>query len=1144
MRLVILGPPGAGKGTQAKRLADAFAVPVISTGDVFRKNIADRTELGVLVDEIMKSGKYAPDEVTNDLVRNRLAEDDALAGFVLDGYPRTAAQVDELDDMLSDLECSLDVVLDLTVNTDEVVGRLLRRAELEGRPDDTEDVIRHRLDVYAEQTAPLVDLYGGRGLLLQVDGMGEIDEVTERLLKALNREGAAVVGLGRAAPVELGRVGSTRCLVVNTRRPWDVPVDGIVLSTGGEVLGALGRTLQDRFPRAPWTSLDLAKVFVDAPGVVPGNAVSPSFICATLHDDPKIAPTLTEALRNISPAITAAVRRAAEIRCRTLLIPLLGAGGIGLSSEAAARALIPAVRTALATPGFEQVIFLARTSEEALAIREAWPTRRTLAGGVTSDLVDPAQGIPLASDQLGVGVYAEMMAAVIAAEATPTPLSVGLFGEWGSGKSSFMGLLRQQISERASFGAPYLPNIVQIGFNAWTYADTNLWASLGDEIFRQLAGLEAHESAERERQLTALRHELDTSGERAQQLRRASETAQHHTAELRAELERIRRDRNLSLGLLLQATDAELKPEWKRLGIDDEIERGQVLVDHLRGTRTDALTLRRALTDRRAPLLGALAFISALAILAGLLTRDQIQTWLAGLGTTGLIATWAVATSYLMGARRAMRRLASFVRNLEQAQDEQLNRRTGKALQAIRTAEAREHVLQSEYDQVLAKAGELGRELAELSPGRRLYSFLTERAASADYRANLGLTSIIRRDFEQLADLMNEWDPTQHEGIEKPIDRIVLYIDDLDRCSPEQVVQVLQAVHLLLALDLFVVVVGVDPRWLLHSLRQQYPSNINGNRSSVGPSSSAGEDDASEQWRTSPQDYLEKIFNIPFVLPGLTPTGFESMIRELSAAEPSSRRPHHASPGQDGSGQRLELTSTDDAGPYDVSLGPSQTEQVAPPVQQGSEADQVRHGQPVELEPLTEPELTLLSALTPLVRSPREGKRLFNLYRMLRSTQNLSAASDFLGSEDEPGEYQAVAVLLGLLTAEPVLLGHVLTAAPDTQRGVIGGICRRETTSDPWAVALERLRPREDDHQWHNDVAADLSARESGRWSDLVERASVSGKLVTLPDLKAFCRWGPHVARFSFALAPLYGPRRGRAGYSGGIVAGHQSPAG
>jgi adenylate kinase len=191
MRLVILGPPGAGKGTQAKRIAAKFDIPAISTGDIFRANIADRTELGLLVDEIVKAGKYVPDELTNDLVRNRLLEADCDGGFLLDGYPRTSAQVEELDAILAGRGHAVDVVLELTVDVDEVVKRLHKRAETEGRPDDTVDVIRHRQNVYVEQTAPLVGVYSDRGLLLKVDGMGEVDEVTERILTAFADAGVS-----------------------------------------------------------------------------------------------------------------------------------------------------------------------------------------------------------------------------------------------------------------------------------------------------------------------------------------------------------------------------------------------------------------------------------------------------------------------------------------------------------------------------------------------------------------------------------------------------------------------------------------------------------------------------------------------------------------------------------------------------------------------------------------------------------------------------------------------------------------------------------------------------------------------------------------------------------------------------------------
>jgi len=184
-RLIIFGAPGAGKGTQAVRIAESLDIPAISTGDIFRHNIKNETALGLQVKEILASGAYVPDEVTNAIVRDRLDQPDAAKGFLLDGYPRTAAQVAELDAMLRAQGTSLDLVLELTVDTDEVVQRLLKRAEVDGRADDTEDVIRHRLKIYDEETAPLAALYRERGLLRQVDGMGEMDAVTERLQAVL-----------------------------------------------------------------------------------------------------------------------------------------------------------------------------------------------------------------------------------------------------------------------------------------------------------------------------------------------------------------------------------------------------------------------------------------------------------------------------------------------------------------------------------------------------------------------------------------------------------------------------------------------------------------------------------------------------------------------------------------------------------------------------------------------------------------------------------------------------------------------------------------------------------------------------------------------------------------------------------------------
>ncbi|MDT0185541.1 adenylate kinase [Microbacterium sp. ARD31] len=186
MRLILMGPPGAGKGTQARYVADHFGVPAISTGDIFRANVSQGTPLGVEAKRYMDAGEYVPDEVTNRMVRNRIDEADAAPGFLLDGYPRTLAQVEELDGMIEFTGHRLDAVVVLTVDAEELVQRLLHRALTDGRADDTEDVIRRRQEVYTEQTAPLIDVYRARGILVEVDGMGEVDEVTKRIFAALD----------------------------------------------------------------------------------------------------------------------------------------------------------------------------------------------------------------------------------------------------------------------------------------------------------------------------------------------------------------------------------------------------------------------------------------------------------------------------------------------------------------------------------------------------------------------------------------------------------------------------------------------------------------------------------------------------------------------------------------------------------------------------------------------------------------------------------------------------------------------------------------------------------------------------------------------------------------------------------------------
>jgi KAP family P-loop domain len=772
-----------------------------------------------------------------------------------------------------------------------------------------------------------------------------------------------------------------------------------------------------------------------------------------------------------------------------------------------------------------------------------------LAGGISADIVDPGQGIPREEDDLGVSTYVAMMATAIARKDTKLPLSVGLFGEWGSGKSYFMGLLRKKVQEFASCGDPaYSSGIVQIGFNAWSYADANLWASLGDEIFRELAGpTDAEEEAEDRERRERLRTWLAYEQGRVRELEAARAAATTEVAKLRGELETRERDRADSALTLLRATvqalqangqtAAELTSAWEKLGLKDETEQARLLADAVTGTRDDVTAIRRAAADdNRRYVVAAVLAAGLVLVIAGLASSGVLAPLLSrvltGSGLATLLAaavTFATLTKRVADGVRSVADLANQIRQRTQAG---ANEQVRVALDQVRAAEERELVLQAQLDQVVARVGELGRELVELSPGQRLYAFIAERAASEDYRRQLGLIATIRRDFERLARLQEQWRNDKDGGSPRPIDRIVLYIDDLDRCTPRQVVEVLQAVHLLLALDLFVVVVGVDPRWLLHSLRDQYRSTLTaappGTETASAAEGAAAEtshgrddntvqEDADRLMLSTPHDYLEKIFNVPFVLPAMTPQGFDTMIRRLSITKKGS---HDAAPD----GERQAPDDYDVRRAFRTETSPASPNGGIPP-EEGSEIAAVQRGDTVAPTPLTEPELKALSSLAPLVRSPREAKRLLNLYRMLRSTRDLSDASRFLGAEGAAGEFQAVVMLLGLLTANPQLLGQILFAPPDPEAELRGGICYR-AAPDSWGAFLDGLRPHCVGERWRNDVCDGLSERDRAEWELLVQRARPASALVKLPDLTTFKTWAPHVARFSFLLAPVTGDDR------------------
>ncbi|WP_432847846.1 P-loop NTPase fold protein [Amycolatopsis sp. CA-161197] len=869
---------------------------------------------------------------------------------------------------------------------------------------------------------------------------------------------------------------------MRTDRPWEAGIDAIVISVGG-TFGTLGHAVSREFPEVDWAAIEFDSITPGLPQVLDlRDSVTGSLrfaLLATPHDGGSFQdPTLPA----IATSTEAVVQAAAKAGAVALGLPLLGAGSLGFEPDAVAAVAIPAAVKALQGldgGSLQRLVFLCLDIATEDAIRAAWSGETSaadLAGGVSSDRVDPNVGIPLDRDRLGVAPYVSMMAAVIADRSTPLPLSVGVFGEWGSGKSYFMGLLREEVGRLASSGnRAYTHEVVQIGFNAWHYADANLWASLGDEIFRQLAG--PGPSAQERR--VKLRQELSGRLEQAKELEDAKDQAQTTVAKLQADVDKATSKRETTGKALVHAL-ASSGQVWRHLGVQDEAEQGALLVEQLRGALTEADALRRSPKDRWGKVaLAAAAVILLVGFLVAVVAPAAWQ-WLTAAGA-GFVAVAGTGIAFLARARSGIQALRELGDQLRSGMD-QASPEVAGLLDEIRRTEADQRVAEAQLDEVVARVGELGRQLTELTPGRSLYTFLAERARDDSYRRNLGLVSTIRKDFEQLVELMADWRAHPEPG-GKAIDRIVLYIDDLDRCSSRQVVEVLEAIHLLLALELFVVVVGVDPRWLVRSLSSHYDEIL-------AETPGGG--------HVTPEDYLEKIINLPLVLPGMSSGSLRRLLHSLV-------------PEQTARAQSVtELPSP-----------PPVAQEAVPDIEAGSEVDSRRRPERAVKppRPLTDREIELLSSLDRLVATPREAKRLFNFYRMLRSTRDLSEVSRFLGEDGEPGEYQVVVALLGLLTAPAHLLGNALDGAADASRSVRGGLARRSSEAT-WAGFVADCEPQREGERWGNAVVGALSEEEARVWLRLHRGLAQASAALEVDRLAHFQKWVPVIRRFSYVLSP------------------------
>jgi hypothetical protein len=755
---------------------------------------------------------------------------------------------------------------------------------------------------------------------------------------------------------------------------------------------------------------------------------------------------------------------------------------------------------------------------------EALPARRRpLWARYASDEV-PATGAII--DHLRVRQEAEALAWVITADEMDPPLSVGLFGDWGSGKTTFMRLLQEEIDQITSDARtahesnkayPFCDNVRHIWFNAWHYVDANLWASLVSHLFEELS-----ESTQEFRNLVGRLKTTEALTTNAQQ--RQAEGMDRRT-EAETELTQVRTEKEQLTRDLAQG-----KIDLTTLDADKVIEEKGEHVLELLGKTKDGSSIVPVARDlshlaKRATYVRELfraqprwfkwmtAGLVAAALIGGALalTFPDETAKLFGLLTSALVLVGSLAAALkkpVSGVREAARQVTDLAESAGRAQ--------------IANMEQRERELQIEITEARRQEEEARRELRDIGDGRRLSSYVEERLRSDDYRKQLGIIALIRRDFEELTNAMHsdrkarlrvrsanleadtkrtlalEEEGEQKRGLPQ-IDRIVLYIDDLDRCPAERVVEVLEAVHLLLAFRLFVVVVGVDSRWLFTSLERHYWAQLG---SDTNPASQGDRHYRPDEayWASTPQNYLEKIFQIPFALRPMGSGGYEQLVSELLKAPPRNANdlPTRASgapvPGID------EPKN---------SHGPAQPE--------GSTASRSEPRTPPDALFVSDEELRFLISkeMSRLIPTPRGAKRIANTYRLLRASLDETGMKRFLPAPDGEGEFRVVALLLGVIVGFPNQASALFQAL-------------FETDEASWWDFVEHLPPA--DANGSDDVSAEGTGGDNGEplpgeddsWtqlSDSLHAFQVEGTVPGVLDLYQF--WAGPTARYSFQTGRL-----------------------
>jgi len=832
---------------------------------------------------------------------------------------------------------------------------------------------------------------------------------------------------------------------------------------------------------------------------------------------------------------------------------------------------------------------------------------------------------------------------IVAARKVETPLSIGLFGDWGSGKSTFMKQMQRAVEgiatkvreQPADQKSVFLGNIVQIEFNAWHYVEANLWASLVSHIFDNLSfSEEKEEKANAEKRKQLLLSKLSSTLEEQRKAELTAKTKQEEYQRANNELQEARRQQDSARVELTQVLSESIWPEVKRLiaanpqaagaikDARDLLNENDLSEEELRGElRASRNTLGhiqwrlKAMKDdpRRFLIIIAILLVTFLLplLLGFLISRFFGWQWLQQTiaGVTPLLTLIGGIIAWVRTKRETAN---AFLKRLDQAEQELdtiLLRARSSHDAKIETLQKQVSTVEGEIQKATERVKELDKEktevlkaLREMEPARVLENFVRERASSDDYRKLLGVVALIRRDFKQLSDMLRDQDNQElrksvaeilkrneeqaapaaasaslgvqlagalAEQIENQatettaglatnteavavattaavsasgngqdpagktfenqveeklkdyrIDRIVLYIDDLDRCPPKQVVDVLQAIHLLLAFELFVVVVGVDARWVRHALRKHYPEMLD-----EDPDDQNGKKDTRWTRAATPRDYVEKIFQIPFWIKPMEPDDSEKLFKGLIPDEqlapistagktPSgiqstagSTSPTSGS-SSDSSAEKTEITQ-------EVETETTQTVQAGSSMKTGQSKvvhdDESKAGE-FDLSPesllLDVNERNHMVAIRDIIgKSPRTVKRFVNIYRIIKAGLDAKRLAAFKGTNGREAEYPAVLVLLSIAHGQPELTPTFFRAL-------------KQEYQQNANLTLKTLLAKPPVH-----FSVDVELKES--WEHL------------LTDLNAFCdkekidipletlnKWLPVIVRYTFQLGRLSGEIR------------------